>query len=213
MTVIHNGVDTRRFSPDSHARDRVRAELGIGPSDFCIGCVGNLLPVKDHLTVLRALPDFDAAGRSWRLLLIGEGSERGKLEAHIEAHGQLKGRVCLMGSSSRVPEMLNALDVYILPSLAEGISNSLLEAMATGVPVIATATGGNPEVILDGKSGLLFPVSDCGKLAQRLKLLASDSGIRERLSQEAMRRIREYFSLDSMIHKYEHLYERLAAEG
>jgi glycosyltransferase involved in cell wall biosynthesis len=108
-----------------------------------------------------------------------------------------------------VPELLQAMDVYVLPSLYEGISNSLLEAMSSGLPVIATATGGNPEVVVDGESGLLFPVGDCGRLAEQLILLQGRPDVRTQLTQQAIRRMHEEFSVDSMVRKYAQVYENL----
>jgi glycosyltransferase involved in cell wall biosynthesis len=101
------------------------------------------------------------------------------------------------------------MDVYVLPSIAEGISNSLLEAMASGVPVVATATGGNPEVVLDGHSGLLFPVGDARCLTDHMLRLQADKQLGADLAANALRRVREEFSLDSMVGKYAQLYESL----
>ena len=210
ISVIHNGVDGGRFFPDAAVRVRVRRELGLANEEFCLGCVGNLLPVKDHMTLLRAVEAFAERCQSWRLLLIGEGPERSKLEEYVRAHPAWSARVQFVGSSSRVPELLRALDVYVLPSIAEGISNSLLEAMSAGLPVVATATGGNPEVVVDGESGLLFPVGDCGKLAEHLVRLEARPEVRAHLAQQAMRRILQEFSIDSMIQKYDSLYESVS---
>jgi len=206
ITVIHNGVDTRRFRPDLETRERVRRELGLPDGEFCIGCVGNLLPVKDHMTLLRAMGEFAQESRAWRLLLIGEGPERPALEAFVN-RAEWRGRVCLLGSSNRVAELLQAIDAYVLPSVFEGISNALLEAMASGIPAIATAVGGNPEVIIDGVSGLLFPAGDSGRLAGHLRALEAQPEMRQRLGREARRRVAEEFSIDSMAGKYADLYQ------
>jgi glycosyltransferase involved in cell wall biosynthesis len=107
--------------------------------------------------------------------------------------------------------MLSALDAYVLPSISEGISNSLLEAMATGLPVIATATGGNPEVVVDGESGILFPVGDSRGLAEKLMALRAEIDLRVRLGQGALRRVKEHFSIDSMVRNYAQMYESLAS--
>jgi sugar transferase (PEP-CTERM/EpsH1 system associated) len=208
--VIHNGVDGKRFFPNEAARSRMRTQMGISPDEFCIGCVGNLLPVKDHMTVLRAIGQVAGVLRRWRLVIAGEGPERDALQAFLTQHPEWKGRVSLPGSSDRVPELLNALDVYILPSLAEGISNSLLEAMSTGLPVITTATGGNPEVVVDGESGLLFPVGDYGRLAEQLLMLEGNGEMRAQLAQQAITRVHKEFSIDSMVRNYSRLYEGLA---
>jgi sugar transferase (PEP-CTERM/EpsH1 system associated) len=207
--VIHNGVDGTRFFPDPSTRARVRGELGLSEGELCIGCVGNLLPVKDHLTVLRAVERIAGHFGNWRLVIVGEGSERPKLEAFINDHPACRGHVFLTGTSDRVPELLQAMDVYVLPSLSEGISNSLLEAMSSGLPVIATATGGNPEVVVDGESGLLFPTGDSGRLAEQLMLLYGRSDMRTQLAQQAIRRMREEFSIDSMVQEYAQVYESL----
>ena len=119
--------------------------------------------------------------------------------------------MAFLGSSNRVAEMLNAMDVFVLPSISEGISNSLLEAMATGLPVVATATGGNPEVVVDGDSGLLFPVGDSGGLADKLLGLGAGKDLRFQLGERALRRAKENFSIDSMVRNYAQLYESLAS--
>jgi sugar transferase (PEP-CTERM/EpsH1 system associated) len=209
ITVIHNGVDRNRFCPDAAGRVRMRQELGLAADEFCVGCVGNLFPVKGHMTALQAVESLAAQGRKWRLLLIGEGPERERLEAYLAQRPDWKERVQLMGTSHRVPEMLQAMDVYLLPSIAEGISNSLLEAMASGIPAVATATGGNPEVVVEGESGLLFPVGDVRRLSDRLLRLQADRKLRADLADRALRRVREEFSLDSMVGKYAQLYESL----
>jgi sugar transferase (PEP-CTERM/EpsH1 system associated) len=207
--VIHNGVDGKRFFRDAAARSRMRAEMGIAEDEYCIGCVGNLLPVKDHLTLLQAAERAAAVLGQWRLVIAGEGPERPKLEAFLDRHPEWKEHVSLIGSSDRIPELLNAIDVYVLPSLSEGISNSLLEAMSTGLAVIATATGGNPEVVVDGESGLLFPVGDSEKLAEQLILLESRRKIRAQLAEQAVLRVREEFSIESMVRNYARVYESL----
>jgi sugar transferase (PEP-CTERM/EpsH1 system associated) len=210
ITVIHNGVDTRRYYPDIAARARIRNELKISENDFCIGCLGNLTPVKDYPTVLQAVGEFAKACTNWRLIIIGEGSELAELQGMVNAHPEMKHQVIFCGLSDRVPELLNAIDVYVLASLTEGISNSLLEAMATALPVAATNTGGTPEVVEHRKSGLLFAVGDCRTLAEHLVSLQSQPELRKQLARESLLRVRESFSLRTMVQKYEQLYESLS---
>jgi|SRR5579885_1992166 len=207
ITVIHNGVDCIRFAPHRPAGLRLREELRIPLDAFCIGCVGNLTPVKDQITVLRALEQLDALAVNWRFLLVGDGPEFPRLRAFVDAHAGWDERVHFLGRSRRVPELLNAMDVYVLSSLTEGICNSLLEAMATGLPVLATDTGGNPEVILDGKSGLLFSVGDSRGLAERLAALSKQPDLRKTLACGALRRVHEQFSIDAMVRNYSELYQ------
>jgi sugar transferase (PEP-CTERM/EpsH1 system associated) len=209
IDVIHNGVDTRRFRPDFGARNRCRAAIGLADEDFCIGCVGRLSEIKDYPTMLRAVEILCRSCRSWRLLIVGEGPERRLLEEMISANADLQSRVHLLGNHDRVQEFLSAIDVYVLPSVREGISNSLLEAMAAGLPIVVTQTGGNPEVVTDGESGLLFPVADVDRLAELLLLLYRKPELRERLGREARQRVEQEFSLDTMVRRYEQMYSTL----
>ncbi len=179
----------------------------MAPDEFCLGCVGRLNRIKDYPTLLRAAEIFGKSCSSWRLLIVGEGPDRSELQEMVDASATLRGRVRFLGTSRRIPEFLNAIDLYALPSLCEGISNSLLEAMAAGVPVVASDTGGNPEVTSDGKSGLLFPVGDAEELARKLLLLSNRPAEREKLAGAAMQGVREHFSLASMVRRYEEMYE------
>lgn len=210
--VIHNGVETRRFRSDASVRRRLRGELGISEEEFCIGCVGRLNRIKDYPTMLRAAEVFNRSCASWRLLIVGAGTELSALQEFAGARPALRGRVQFLGPSDRVPELLNAMDAYVLPSICEGISNSLLEAMAAGLPVIASDTGGNPEVVVDGESGLLFPVGDFQGLADRLVVLCGRRELRDRLARGGLRRVEERFSLDSMVASYEEMYGSLARD-
>lgn len=206
IRVIHNGVDGGRFAPDTAKRLLMREQLGIPPEAFCIGCVGNLTPVKDHLTVLRALALIDPSVVDWRLLLVGDGPERSRLEEFASGHAGWDRRVQFLGRSRNVPELLRAMDVYVLSSVTEGICNSLLEAMASALPVIVTAAGGNSEVVVDGESGFLFPVGGSQSLAELLTRL-QDSDLRREMGCRALRRVQDEFSIDSMVQNYARLYE------
>ena len=212
ISVIHNGVDDQRFSPRPGVRAAARQELGISKNEFCIGCVGSLYPVKDHMTLLRAVDAASGRGKQWRVVLIGEGPERANLEVFL-AGRPWKDQVTFAGLSNQVPNLLNALDLYVLPSVFEGISNSLLEAMATGLPVIASDVGGNPEVVHNGESGLLFPVGDDRALTQALELLFGDAGLRFRLAAEGRARVQQHFSLKSMVREYEQMYCEMAGRS
>lgn len=213
MTVIHNGVDTRKFFPDPAMRARMRHELGFPHDCFCIGCVGNLTAVKDYTTVLQAVNEFSRHGRNWRLIIAGDGPERPKLESYIRAHPQWSEHVLFQGLSDQIPALLNAFDTYVLTSLIEGISNSLLEAMATGLPVIVTDTGGNPEVVTHNESGLLFPVRGIHELAQWLCALQQREDLRTQLGRCALSRVQKEFSIECMVRKYEQLYTSLAPQA
>jgi sugar transferase (PEP-CTERM/EpsH1 system associated) len=212
IQVIHNGVHTHRFRPDRETRRRFRGELGVSEDEFCIGAVGRLNRIKDYPTLMRAAEIFGASCAAWRLFIAGEGAELAALFEVAESSPTLRGKVKFMGSSDRIPDFLNAMDVYVLPSLYEGISNALLEAMASGLPVIATDIGGNREVVVNGESGLLFPVSDMGTLASLLRLLQEQRELREGFGRRAVQRVKEQFSMDAMTAKYEEMYTNLGGK-
>lgn len=209
ITVIHNGVNESRFARNARVRESIRRELGLAGDEFCVGSVGNLATVKDYMTALKGIAEMAGTVGKWRFVVIGDGPERPRLEAYIDSQPALRGRVSLMGWTMRVTELLNAFDVFVLSSVTEGICNSLLEAMATSLPVVATATGGNPEVVVDGVSGLLFPVGDSAALAEKLKSLHRQSDRREQLGREALLRVRNEFSTESMAGNYERVYSSL----
>jgi sugar transferase (PEP-CTERM/EpsH1 system associated) len=209
MDVIYNGVDTQRFAPGEKTRLALRGELGIPEQSFVIGSVGRLVPIKDHATLLKAAASLAASGIDLRVLLVGQGPEREKLE-NLAAE-TLRGRVYFAGDSGRVPEMLNAMDVFVLPSLNEGMSNTLLEAMASGLPVLATNVGGNPEIVQDNVDGCLFKPGDVQWLADKLKQLASDPDLVHQLGTAARNRAMNSFSLSRMLDTYRRFYLDLAA--
>lgn len=206
--VIHNGVDRSRFYPDAARRQRCRQDLNAGDA-FLIGAVGRLNRIKDYPTLLRAAERCSRQGRDWRLFIAGSGAERSALEGMAAASPALNGRVVFLGDTANVAEFLNGLDVYVLPSLCEGISNSLLEAMATRLPVIVSDAGGNKEVVEHGVSGLRFPVGNVACLAECLECVWRED-LRAELGREAERRIAAEFSLESMIRQYEEMYQTLA---
>lgn len=209
IDVIHNGIEVERFRPSAESRAMARRQLGIGPLEFCIGAVGRLEAVKNTITVLRAVAALPPSA-NWRLLIAGEGRESGQLREFAASQPSLAGRVGFLGEIQDVHHLFNALDSYVLASVYEGISNSLLEAMATGLPVIASAVGGNPEVVKDEESGLLFPPGDEEALRARLLRVAGDPDLRRRLGESAMRRVTGEFSSGGMVRRYEQLYDSLA---
>jgi sugar transferase (PEP-CTERM/EpsH1 system associated) len=209
MGVMYNGVDTQRFAPCEETRTATRKELGMPEDSFVVGTVGRLVPIKDHQTLLKAAGMLSAKGIDVRVLLVGSGPERERLQA--TAASALEGRVCFAGDSDRVPELLNAMDVFVLPSLREGMSNTLLEAMACGLPVLASNVGGNPEIIENNLNGSLFAPGDVEWLANKLQLLASNPSLIHELGTAARNRAIESFSLSRMLELYRSFYLDLAA--
>jgi glycosyltransferase involved in cell wall biosynthesis len=140
--------------------------------------------------------------------VVGDGGNKKELEEYACQLG-LGQRIVFTGFRGDVPELLSEVAISVLPSLSEGTSNTLLESMAAGVPVIATRVGGNPEVIEDGVSGLLVPPRDSAALAAAMDRLLEDEILALALGQAGMRRVSELFSLEGSVHETEHLYQRL----
>ena len=209
MGVMYNGVDTQRFAPCRESRIAMRKELGLSGDSFVVGAVGRLVPIKDHQTLLKAAAALSKREIDVRILLVGSGPERERLQ--VMSTNTLEGRVCFAGDSSRVPELLNAMDVFVLPSLNEGMSNTLLEAMSCGLPALATDVGGNPEIIENNVNGCLFTPGDTAWLADKLMFLARDPALIHQLGTAARNHAIESFSLGRMLDTYRSFYLDLAA--
>lgn len=209
ISVIHNGVDTDLFRRRPEVRLNTRERYGLAPDEFCIGSVGRLEPIKDMPTLLRAAAELPVSLK-WRVLIAGDGGELPGLQGFLRDRPEVRNRIVFLGEILDVPEFLNCLDVYVLPSLYEGISNSLLEAMSSGLAVVASNVGGNTEVVLDGESGLLFPVGQSAALAERLLTLHRQVELRLGLGCRATRRVQDSFSLESMVRNYEGMYTAVA---
>jgi sugar transferase (PEP-CTERM/EpsH1 system associated) len=208
MEVIYNGVDVERF--ERFARAEARRALGAADGELVIGSVGRLVAVKNYELLVRAFGRLAATGT--KLVFIGEGQERPKLEAAAASCGAAA-RVVLMGHRDDVASLLPGLDVFVLPSLSEGMSNTLLEAMAAGVAVVASDVGGNGEIILDKQTGLLFASGDEAGLHGHLAALVADPARRAQLAAAGKSRALGTFSMGAMVRGYEALYERVVGHG
>ncbi len=212
LRLICNGVDIQRFHPSAGARN-VLPEGFAGPHDVVLGTVGRLEPVKDQLTLVKAFIElcrrFPHAERL-RLVLVGEGALRPAIEALIDEAG-VAARVWLTGARDDVPVLLAAMDLFVLPSLAEGISNTILEAMACEVPVVATQVGGNAELVAEGETGQLVPRDDPTAMAAVLADYVQDEAKRRTQGQAARRRVEEHFSIPGMVQRYTDLYDEFCA--
>ena len=213
LSRICNGVDATRFHPALLGREM----LAGGPFNdsrlLVFGTVGRLQAVKDQLTLVRAFAlacqQGGEKGRGWRLLIAGDGPLRAEVEAEILAHG-LTESVWLAGERRDVPAGMRALDVFILPSRSEGISNTILEAMASALPVIATKVGGNGELVGHEHSGLLVEAADPQGMAVGLLRYAADVSLRRGHGAAGRARVEEEFSLDGMVARYQGMYERIS---
>ena len=204
---IYNGVDTRRFRPGS---ERLPHQV---PDDaFVVGMVARLDPIKDPITLLRAFARVRERYTNAYLVIVGNGPLFGQIEAHVDEAG-LTDSVWLAGARDDIPALLRGMDVFVLPSLNEGISNTILEAMATGLPVIATSVGGNPELVVLGETGSLFELGDVPGLAAHLEAYAGSDSLRRQHGAAARRRVEATFSPQAMVDGYVSLYDRLTMAG
>jgi sugar transferase (PEP-CTERM/EpsH1 system associated) len=211
LRVLANGVDSERFAPSQHKREALRVSLGLSPSTLLIGTVGRLVAIKGHASLLDAIDPLVRRGIDLSLILVGDGPELDRLRAKAAASVHLAPRVHFLGASKDVSGALNGMDVFALPSISEGMSNTLLEAMSTGLPVVATRVGGNPELVADGVSGLLSEVGNTAELTAQLESLALNSELRHRLGAAARAAILADYRLDLMLDRYRNLYKELAA--
>jgi glycosyltransferase involved in cell wall biosynthesis len=215
VAQIYNGVDVQRFQPAAASGVRPIPGCPFEPSQHLIvGAVGRLQAEKDPLTLVRAFAQAvrmpAGLGARLRLVLVGDGPLRDAVAAEVAALG-LQGQVWMAGVRGDVPAVLQGLHVFALPSRAEGISNTILEAMACGLPVLATAVGGNPELVLPGETGLLVPPADPGAMAEALVQLA-DGPRAQALGQAGRQRVEQHFSLQAMVGAYQQLYDQLLAQ-
>jgi glycosyltransferase involved in cell wall biosynthesis len=209
--VIYNGVDTSRVGAAD--RGAARAALGAGPAEIVVGSVGRLVPVKNYELLVRAFGRVAGSRRTpLRLVLVGDGPERAALARAAVAAG-VDRTTAFLGHREDVADLLVGFDVFVLPSISEGLSNTLLEAMAARVPVVASDVGGNREIVQEGRSGVLFASRDEAGLAERLAQIVDDPGLRAELGRAGRERVERRFSMGAMIESYEALYERVARSG
>jgi glycosyltransferase involved in cell wall biosynthesis len=203
--VIYNGVP--RTIADPTARCRLRGECGATDSTFVIVHVARLDPIKHHRLALVAMQKLIQSHTDAQLWMVGAGPERASLEA-VRQELQLESHVKLLGERRDVPNLLSAADAAILTSHSEGIPLVLIEAMAAGLPIVATDVGGVSEIVIDGEQGSLVASNDAESLAAELQALACNSSLRERLGSAGRQRA-ELFTEDRMIESYHRLYRSM----
>lgn len=210
VCFIGNGINLARYRPDAGLRSEMRASLGVGAGCLVFGIVARLVPVKAHVDLVAAFKLVHANRPDCVLVIAGDGPCRQALESQVAALG-LVSAVRFLGEVRDSERVLNALDVYMLSSTDEGMNLTLLEAMATGLPVVATAVGGNSEVVLDGSTGLLVPAKDPQLMAQRMLAVGQGEALRQRLGSAGRQRVEQQFSQAATLRKYQALYAGQAA--
>jgi len=210
---IINGVDADLFSPAPHQLTTMPDGLD-KPGSVIFGTVGRLAQVKNQQLLLEAFIDLLIEHPKYqdkaRLVLVGDGPEKSALLAILNRSGLQNHNVCfLIGASGEVAQWMRVMDVFVLPSLAEGISNTILEAMATGLPVIATDVGGNSELVIEHETGTLVPVTERTKMSEAMKYYLDHPERIEQQGRAARTRIEDSFSLEHMVERYQNVYAEL----
>jgi sugar transferase (PEP-CTERM/EpsH1 system associated) len=208
--VIPNGVDTDHFRPAPEQRRDLRAAIGLSQEAFAVGIVARLVPVKNHAGLIRAVGQLRQSDVFVHLLIAGDGPLENELRQLAGELGVAE-QVHFLGEVQDVRRVLNAMDVFVLNSYSEGMSNTVLEAMSQGLPIVATRVGSTPQLIEDGISGLLVSPDDVEGLSRALLRLVQSSGLCQTLGPAARKRAEERFSIASMVDAYSELYLRLAA--
>ena len=210
---IYNGVDLSRFEPVPRPRRDLLPPALVTGDGWLVGTVGRLQAVKDQATLLRALAEVLQRRPSWRerlaVAIVGEGPMLSELQTAAAALG-VADRCWFTGARDDVPALMRCFDLFVLPSLNEGISNTVLEALASGLPVLATAVGGNVELVPDGEVGATFAPGDAQGLAALMLRYLDDVDLRRRHGEAARRRALQLFSLPAMVSAYARVYERLS---
>ena len=209
MLWIPNGVDTQRFRPwQEKARSVLRHSLSLAEDAIAFGCIARMTPEKRHVDLIAAFAQVHAFVPQARLVLIGDGALYAEIEQQIQVLGLAK-VVTLMGMRPDIESVLPALDVGLLVSSTEGMSNAILEMMSCGLPVIATAVGGNPSLVQHESNGLLVPACQPDQLAQAMTSLALMPEQRHAMGKAGRSRIEREFSLDAMVDSFDQAYQRL----
>ena len=209
--LIHNGIDIKPFYRRSDAeKETIKRKYGLPLDKLIITCVANLRPPKGHEYLIRALHELKGEGPDFLTLFVGDGPLRGKLEELVRELG-LKEQIRFLGFKDReeIPRILAITDIFVLPSLWEGLPTAIIEAMAAGCPIVASNVAGTPEVVVDGETGFLVPPRDPRALAEKIKLLLQDKTLREKMGRAGIERVKQHFTIERMVREYEDLYRKL----
>jgi len=204
--VIPNGIALRDFE-HLPTQQQARTALALSSDQMLIGTVARLDPVKRLDVLLQAMESLSGI----YAVIVGDGPEQARLET-MSGRSELAGRVHFAGQQGDVRAWLAAMDMFVLSSDWEGMPNAVLEAMAAGLPVVATAVGGTPEVVVDGVTGLLVPPRDPAALAEAIARLLRDPQLRRQMGQAGQERVRAQFNIATTIRRTEALYQQLIQE-
>lgn len=205
--VIPNGIEVADYEMNRHERIEVRRALQCAPEDYLICAIGNLYPIKGHKYLIEAMAVLVESHKSIRLVIAGRGGEEAALRRLIKSHG-LQGQVELLGFREDVKNILMSADLFVMPSLSEGLPLSLLEAMAARVPVIVSDVGGMPQVIKHSVTGRVVPSGCSLALAQEIEKMIVDRDFASLMADAAYAEVSDNYSIGVMLNRYKRLYLR-----
>lgn len=204
VSVIYNGIDSDSFLNLNGSL--IRSNLGISSETPVVGTVGRLTVQKGQKYLIDAVSTLRENFPQIVLLIVGDGLLRGEIEKYIRTLG-LEGNVILLGTRRDIPQLLSAMDIFVLPSLWEGLGTAVIEAMAAGKPIIATDIPPLREIINSEKVGILVPVKDSNAFASSIELLLHNRTLAENLGKSAKERALSHFTIDITVHKYTNLFK------
>lgn len=206
--VIYNGIDTQLFHPQRS--QHLKNQFGLGADDIVIGAMGNIRRPKGYDVLLHAAALLVKKSTRYKFMIAGDGSGR-LYEDLLKLRDDLglKAHVFFLGFQEDVAQVLNNFDIFLLSSTTEGFSIATIEAMACGLPVVVTRSGGPEEIVTHGENGLLVDVASAPQIADAIELIAHDAALRERLMHKARMDVVTKFSMDAMLRAYENLYAGL----
>ena len=207
MVTIHSGVDVSRFMKARVNIEEKRRSLGLNTKGFAVGTIGWLLPIKGPLHLLKAMASVWQANPEIQLVYVGKGGLEQELRAEASRMGVFD-RVTFLGWRDDIPEIMQILDIFVLPSLNEGMGRVLVEAMAAGKPIVASNVGGIPDLVKNGYNGFLVKPGDVNGLSFAIKRLVDDKKMREEMGEKG-RVMAENYSVEKMIEKINALYSSL----
>jgi len=206
IEVVYNGIDIARREISKEEIKKLRNQLKFRDDRPLIVSIGRLVEAKAVHVFIESCQILVKRGCKFKALIVGEGPLRERLQQSVRRLG-LEKKVIFTGLRKDVDKILELADVCVLSSVREGLPITVLEAMAHGVPFVATDVGGNSEVIVDGETGFLVPINDVEALAYNIEKILQDSGLRMKLSANAKKRVEELFSVEKMVKRYEEIYK------
>ena len=204
IRVVYNGIDDQGFQPAGDPS--MKSALGIPEDAFVLGAVARLDAIKNHALMIRSLKRVRSLYSNACLVIIGDGSERSSLE-HLADELELRDHVLFMGYREDAAAFYQIMDIFLLTSFSEGTAMTLLEAMASAIPCIATNVGGNPEVVSNGNTGFIVPSGDESALTDAVCRLLGDRNLRQKMALAGRKRFEEKFTVSRMVEEYQAIYD------